>query len=212
MASRAVAKRLRAMTEVAALILAAGKASRFRAAAGSDAPATKLVALLDGRALVAHVAAAALASRARPVIVVTGHAEAEVRAALADLPVRFVHNPDFADGMSTSLRTGIAALPATVDAAVVLLADMPRVTGPLVDTLIAAFAASPGTGAVVPLVEGRRGNPVLLSRALFAEVAKLRGDVGARPLLQSAGRNVVEVPVTDLAAAFDVDTPGGLSA
>ena len=62
------------------------------------------------------------------------------------------------------------------------------------------------------MIEGRRGNPVLLSRKVFGAVASLSGDVGAKPLLQAAGKDVIEVPMTDTAAAFDVDTPDGLSA
>ena len=200
------------MTEVAAIILAAGKASRFRAAAGPDGPATKLVATYAGRPLVAHVAAAALASQARPVIVVTGYAEDDVRHALEGMPVTFVRNPDFADGISTSVRAGIAAVPAQIEAALILLADMPRVSGPLIDSLIDAYVANPTARAVVPMIEGRRGNPVLLSRKVFGAVASLSGDVGAKPLLQAAGKDVIEVPMTDTAAAFDVDTPDGLSA
>ena len=87
------------MSRIAAVILAAGQASRFRAAAGEAGPATKLVALLAGEPLVRHVAQAALASRARPVVVVTGHAEGAVRAALLDLQHGFRRLPGLvADG------------------------------------------------------------------------------------------------------------------
>jgi molybdenum cofactor cytidylyltransferase len=198
------------MTEVAAVILAAGQASRFRAAAGSDGPSTKLVANFNGVPLVAHVTDAALASRARPVIVVTGHAEAAVRQALEGRPVTFVHNPDYAQGISTSVRRGIAAVPQQVAGALVLLADMPRVSAVLIDKLIAAFEAQPDARAVVPVVDGRRGNPVLLGRATFASLDTLTGDVGAKPLLQMAGAHVIEVHVSDAAATFDVDTPDHL--
>ncbi len=199
------------MSDVAALVLAAGKASRFRAAAGEGGPATKLVALLDGKPLVRHVAEAALASRARPVVVVTGHARAEVEAALAGLPVRFVHNPDFATGLASSLRTGVAALPAAAGGAVVLLGDMPRVSAAVIDALLDAREASPGASAVAPATGGRRGNPVLVTRALFPAIMELSGDVGARALLAAAGDGVVETPVDDESIAFDVDTPDALA-
>ena len=198
------------MTKVAAIILAAGKASRFRAAAGESGPATKLVAKMEGRPLIAHVAAAALASKAQPVVVVTGHAETDVREALAGLPVTFVHNPDFAQGMSTSLRAGIVALPDSAAGALVLLGDMPRVSASLLDQLLAAFEAHPQAGAIVPVIDGRRGNPVLIARDLFPAVAQISGDVGARPVLQAAGDRVVEVMVNDSGAAFDVDAPDAL--
>ncbi len=199
------------MTEIAALILAAGSASRFRAAAGSTGPATKVVATLDGKPLVRHVAEAALASRARSVVVVTGYAKDAVEAALAGLPVQFVHNADFATGLASSLRAGVRALPETVDGALILLADMPRISASVIDGLIAARETSPDARALVPVFSGQRGNPVLIMRVLFSEVGQLRGDVGARPLLAAAGENVVEVAMSDAAITFDVDTPDALA-
>ena len=199
------------MSEVAAIILAAGKASRFRAAAGESGPATKLIALLDGKPLVRHVAEAALASRARPVVVVTGHAREEVEAALGSLPVAFVHNPDFATGLASSLRAGVGALPAEAAGALVLLGDMPRVSAAVIDALIAAREGAPGAKAIVPVLAGKRGNPALVTRALFPAVAVLEGDVGARALLAAAGLDVAEVAMEDTAIAFDVDTPDALA-
>jgi molybdenum cofactor cytidylyltransferase len=198
------------MTRICAVVLAAGTASRFREAAGDGGPATKLVAELDGKALVRHVAEAALASRAASTIVVTGHAAEAVRATLAGLPLGFANNPDYATGLASSLRRGIAAMPPDCDGALILLGDMPRVSPAVIDRLIAAFESDPAARAVAPTQGGRRGNPVLISRALFAEVEKLTGDTGARPLLMAAGAAVREVAFDDEAVAFDVDTPDGL--
>ena len=195
------------MVEVAALVLAAGRASRYRAAGGAEP--TKLVALYRGEPLVRWAVEAALASQARPVLVVTGHARAEVEAALAGFSVRFVHNPDFADGLSTSLRAGLAALSDEVAGAVVLLGDMPEASATVIDALIASFAAAPDAQAAVPVWEGQRGNPALLGRALFAAAAKLTGDEGARRLLEAA--RLVNVPVSERGVGRDVDTPGDLA-
>lgn len=199
------------MGDIAAILLAAGSGSRFRAAAGAAGPATKLVALLDGKPLVRRVAEAAVASRARPVIVVTGHARREVEAALAGLDVVFVDNANFAEGLASSLRTGVAAAPASAAGALVLLGDMPLVSAGLIDAMIEAQAAHPGARALVPVLAGKRGNPALITRALFGAVAELEGDVGARALLQAAGDDVVEVSVRDAGVGFDVDTPDALS-
>ena len=114
------------MVKIAALALAAGRSSRFAAAGGQGA--TKLAAPIAGKPLARYAAEAALASSARPVIVVTGHAQEAVATALQGLPLEFVHNPDFASGLASSLRTGLAALPPDVAGAIVLLADMPAVT------------------------------------------------------------------------------------
>ncbi len=195
------------MSRVAAIVLAAGTANRYRAADPSIA--TKLVALIDGVPMVRHIVEAALASRARPVVVVTGYAEAEVRATLDGLTVGFVANPDYATGIASSLRAGLSALPTKVDGALVLLGDMPGVTAPLLDRLIEAHRADPDRDAVVPMHAGRRGNPVLLGRVLFGAAMELHGDEGARRLLVRA--QVLEVDVTDRAVLVDVDDPATLA-
>src|SRR6201987_4453208 len=99
----------------------------------------KLLAEIGGRPLFRIVTEQALASKARPVIVVTGHQRERVEAALAGLAVTFVHNPDYAEGMSTSVKAGIAAVPADADGAIVCLGDMPQVDAKLIDRLLAAF-------------------------------------------------------------------------
>src|SRR3984885_4313604 len=114
---------------IAALVLAAGRSSRM---GGPN----KLLADIGGRPLVRIVAEEALASRARPVIVVTGHQRERVEAALEGLPVEFVHNPAFADGLGTSLKTGITAVPAQSDGAIVCLGDMPQVDARMIDQLV----------------------------------------------------------------------------
>jgi molybdenum cofactor cytidylyltransferase len=199
------------MAEIAAIVLAAGQSARFRAGGGQEV--SKLVALLDGEPLVRRAAGAGLASRARPVVVVTGHARADVEAALQGLPVAFAHNADFALGLASSLKAGVAALPPDVAGVLVLLGDMPRVDAATLDRLIEAFAAHPQALAVVPVRDGRRGNPLLLSHALFAALARLEGDEGARRLVAAADpARVVEVAVESGGVTLDIDTPGELAA
>ena len=198
------------MVEIAAILLAAGASSRFKAAGGGEA--TKLVAPLAGKPLVRHAAEAALASLARPVVVVTGHDRDVVEASLAGLDIRFVHNPGYAEGLASSLQTGIAALPGSVAGALILLGDMPAVTSALIDRLIATFSERPDALAAAPIIDGRRGNPALLARALFPSIAALDGDEGARKLLDNAepGR-VIGLEITGIGAVLDVDTPQSLA-
>ena len=198
------------MARIAAIILAAGASSRFKAAGGGEA--SKLLAALAGKPLVRHAAEAALASSARPVVVVTGHDAQAVEAALDGLALRFAHNARCREGLASSLKTGIAALPDDAAGALILLGDMPAVTPVLIDRLIAAFADRPDALAVAPSVEGRRGNPALLSRSLFPAVAALEGDEGARKLLADAapGR-VVALHAFGPGATLDVDTPQALA-
>ena len=190
---------------VAALVLAAGRSTRM---GGPN----KLLAQVKGKPLVRHAVEHALASRATPVIVVTGHQREAVAAALAGLPVQLVHNPDHAEGLSTSLKTGIAALPADVDAAIVCLADMPQVGPAVIDRLIGAFDPEKGALVVVPTTGGKRGNPVVWSRRFFPELAKLEGDVGARHLIGAHAASVIEVPVESRDVLTDIDTPEALAA
>jgi molybdenum cofactor cytidylyltransferase len=190
---------------IAGVILGAGRSSRM---GGPN----KLLAEIARRPLVRMVADAVLASRARPVIVVTGHQRERVEAALAGLPVKFVHNPHFADGLGTSLKAGIAAMPAEVDGAIVCLGDMPQVDAPLIDRLIGAFDPDKGALVVVPTIEGKRGNPVVWSRRFFPDLMAVEGDVGARYLIGRYSEAVSEVPLTGTAALTDVDTPEALEA
>ncbi|HEV2628930.1 MAG TPA: molybdopterin-binding/glycosyltransferase family 2 protein [Pseudolabrys sp.] len=190
---------------VAAVVLAAGRSTRMGAV-------NKLIAEIGGKPLVRIAAEQALASHASPVIVVTGHEKDKVAAALAGLPVRLVHNPDYAEGLGSSLRTGIAAVPAEADGAIVCLGDMPQVDAPLIDKLIAAFDPEKGALVVTPTIDGRRGNPVVWSRRFFPDLMAVQGDIGARNLIGSYAEAVVEVPVAGEGALIDVDTPESLSA
>jgi molybdenum cofactor cytidylyltransferase len=195
---------------IAALVLAAGRSSRMMGR-------NKLLAPIDGRPMVVHAVDAALRSQAQTVTVVLGHMAEDVRAAVASLgpragAVRYVHNPDFAEGLSTSLRVGVAALPADSDGALMLLGDMPAVTGPQIDRLIAAFNPVEGRAICVPTVGGKRGNPVLWARRFFSEIGAVQGDVGARHLIGEHTDQVCEVEMGDSGVLVDLDTPEALDA
>jgi molybdenum cofactor cytidylyltransferase len=189
---------------VAGIVLAAGRSTRM---GGPN----KLLAEIKGKPLVRIAAEEALASRADPVVVVTGHERERVEVALAGLDVRLAHNPDFAQGLSTSLKAGIAAVPLEADGVIVCLGDMPQVRAQLIDRLIAAFDPAGGALIVVPTIAGKRGNPVVWSRRFFPELIALEGDVGARHVIGNYGEAVVEV-AAETAALVDVDTPEALSA
>jgi molybdenum cofactor cytidylyltransferase len=188
---------------IAAVVLAAGRATRMGA--------NKLLAELEGKPLVRHVVETALGSPTRPVVVVTGNDADAVRHALSDLDVQFVHNPDFATGMASSLKVGIGAV-ADARGAIVCLADMPRVSRAHLGLLLDAFeAADDDTAIVVPTFERKRGNPVLWGRGRFAEIATLEGDVGARALIERHPEAVHVVAIDDPGILIDVDTPEALS-
>jgi molybdenum cofactor cytidylyltransferase len=188
---------------ITAVVLAAGLSSRM----GSN----KLLAEWRGKSLLRWTVEAALASEARPVIVVTGHQSQEVEAALKGLDVRIVHNLHYASGLSASLKSGIRAVPANSDGAIVLLGDMPEISSSLIDRMIAAFSPADGRSICVAVHEHRRGNPVLWSRRFFPEIESLNGDVGARELI-TAHEDVVCDIEADGAVLRDIDTPDALAA
>ena len=190
---------------IAGLVLAAGRSSRM---GGQN----KLLAEIRGRPLVRIAAEAVLGSKARPVFVVTGHQRERVEAALAGLPVEFVHNPKFADGLGGSLGTGIAALPEQADGVIVCLGDMPQVDAGMIDRLVDALAPDKGALIAVPTIAGQRGNPVVWSRRFFPELMGVEGDIGARHLIGRYSEAVIEVPLSGTAALTDVDTPEALEA
>lgn len=190
---------------IGAIVLAAGRSSRM-------APRNKLlIEDRDGVPMVARVVDAVLASPARPVIVVTGHAADAVRAALAGRDVTFAHNPDHEQGLSSSLRVGLDALGDRVDAVLVCLGDMPLVTPALIERLISAYDAEEGRLIVVPVAGGRHGNPVLWDKTFFPAMRAITGDVGARHLLGENAESVHEVLLEDEAALADFDTPDALA-
>lgn len=194
----------RAEARIGAVVLAAGRSTRM-------GPRNKLLEVVEGVPMVRRAAMTALLSRARPVVVVTGHMQAEVAAALAGLDVQIVCNARFGDGLSTSLAAGIAALPAGLDGAIVALGDMPGVRPEHLDKLIAAFAPVEGRAICIAMQEGKRGNPVLFARALFQELTEITGDTGARHLIGRHQDEIAEVEMGSPGVLLDVDTPEALA-
>jgi molybdenum cofactor cytidylyltransferase len=218
----------------------------------------KLLEVVDGVAVVRRVVDAAVGAGASPVVVVTGHQASEVEAAVrgaaavgeeriagsnvaaVQAAVEVLHNARWSGGMSTSIAAGIEALGARVDAALVCLGDMPRLTAEDVATVMRAFDARSPLGALasgtlsgggaspsgpqsavaaepvhalavfVPTFGGRRGNPVLWTADWFDQLKDLSGDKGAKGLLESLGDLVIEVAAPDDGVLRDVDTPEAL--
>jgi molybdenum cofactor cytidylyltransferase len=184
-------------------VVAAGRSTRM-------APRNKLLEKIDGETMVRRVTRLALASSAKPVVVVTGFEADRVGAALHGLDVRLVHNPSYAEGLSTSLRAGLAALPSSCDGALICLADMPWVKGSVLQALITAFAADGPHSICVPTHHGRQGNPVLWGSAYFPEMMSLSGDSGARPIMARQENHVVAVEVSTDSIFADADAPSDL--
>jgi molybdenum cofactor cytidylyltransferase len=180
---------------VAGVILAAGASRRLGR--------SKQLLLWRGKPFIFHVARTALDAGLAPVAVVTGAEADDVRAALAGAPVEIVHNPHWAEGQSTSVRAGLQALPPQATAAVFLLADQPHIPVELVRALIERHAQT-HTPIVAPMVEGKRGNPVLFDRAVFPDLMSLQGDAGGRQVFSRYA--IAAVLWNDPKLLLDVDT------
>ncbi len=184
---------------IAGVVLAAGLSSRMQGA-------NKLLQPLDGKPMIRRTVEAVFGSQASPVIVVTGHQPEAVRETLAGLPVTFVDNPDYASGLASSLKAGIAAVPEANDGALVCLGDMPFVTSADLNRLIAAFSPPNDRLICVPTHSGRLGNPALWSRQFFGELLELGGDSGAKSLFSRHADVLVEVPMPTDSVLRDFDT------
>ncbi len=191
--------------KVAAVVLAGGASKRM-------GRANKLLAKFKGAALVHRAVESALRSDAAEVIVVTGHEADLVRQALSGLDVRFIHNPAYPEGLSTSLRAGIGVVSRTLAGAVVLLGDMPRLKAATVNALIERFSADDDAMICQPAYEGRPGNPILWPREFFSDILDIWGDTGARQLLERYAARVSLVEVDDPGIHFDIDEPGDFDA
>lgn len=187
---------------VAAVVLAAGLSRRM----GEN----KLLIEIDGRPLVVRAIDAAIATGLDPVIVVTGHEAEDIRAAIAGRSVTFAHNADFAAGMTGSVKTGIAAVPADCEGAMVFLGDMPDVEPAHIARLLDAFNGP--TCICVPVRDKKRGHPVLFGRAHFAEILALAGDVGLNTMVRAYADAVLEIGMDDDGVLTDLDTAETLAA
>lgn len=188
---------------IAGVLLAAGRSRRM----GQP----KLLLPWQGVPLVRFVAQQILQSRLDELIVVVGHRSEHLIAALDGLAVHIIRNDDFLDGQSTSLRAGIAALDASVCAALVLLADQPLLQPATIDALIDVYQREQPP-IVVPRYAGQRGNPVLFDRSLFAELQAISGDQGARDVLKAHAQSIRWLDTTDGGILLDIDTPDAYGA
>jgi|SRR5665811_1208125 len=193
------------MEKLAAILLAAGRSSRF----GRD---NKLLANIGGRPMVRVTADALLgAGCIEEVLVVTGHDAEAVERALEGLPVRSIYNSDWRDGMGSSIARGVAVLPATLDGVTIVPGDMPFLTPRLVVRLGARFRECHGESVVFPATPaGEQRNPVLWPRPFFGRLKGLSGPEGAKSLLSELAEFCCPVLMRDEKALRDVDVPDDL--
>jgi len=188
---------------IVGVVLAAGQSRRM-------GHTNKLTMPVDGTPMVARVVDTLHQSNVERVLVVTGHDPDEIRNALSGRDVELVHNPDFHEGMGTSVRAGVSALGDDVDGALIALGDMPWVSADVIDRLVAAFSPDEEVSIYIPMYGQKRGNPVLWGAQRFAELRELSGDVGGKVLFQRHPEAIRYVDVESAGVNIDVDTPDAL--
>lgn len=180
-----------------AILLAAGEGKRF----GGN----KLSSPFGEGMLIDGALAAAVASPAEAIVVVTG-ADREAQQRVSDHPdprVHAVYNPGYETGMAGSLKMGISHLPKGLHGAFILLGDMPRVPHDIFEPMVQAILN--GAPAAAASFNGERGHPVLLTSGILDETLRLEGDVGAGAILRLLGPQLKLVPAADDGVLFDVD-------
>lgn len=204
---------------IAGLVLAAGSSTRM----GS---ANKLLQSIDAQAMVSAVLMALLESSVDSLWVVTGFESDKVASLLEKLShdyglkagkkIHCIENLDYSKGLSTSLKSGIQALPDCVEAVMIVQADMPMLTAAHFERLLAIYKktnhklTSQHKKIIAPFYQQQRGNPIIFPRRFFNSLQTISGDQGARQLLKQWAEHIVAVEMTDDAVLFDVDTPAQL--
>jgi molybdenum cofactor cytidylyltransferase len=184
-------------SRIGAVILAAGMSSRMGEA--------KQLLRLGENTLLGQVVENVRGSRVDEIVLVLGHAAETIKETVAIQSLKVVINEAYRQGMGTSLRAGLSALPASVDAALIVLADQPFVRAATLDLLMDRYRQS-NAQIVIPIYKGFRGNPVLLDRSVFAEVMALSGDIGCRAIFGNHLEGIVKVPVEDVGILLDLDS------
>jgi molybdenum cofactor cytidylyltransferase len=184
---------------ISAVVLAAGLSTRM----GRN----KLLLSFKDKPLVVHVVDTLLASRIDEVIVVLGHETEKVRAELQSKPVRLVDNPDYRDGLSTSVRTGVDAVSSDADGIMICLADQPLLEPADVNRIVAGFAEAKkvNKSIVVPFFKGERGNPVILDASLRVAILGIVGDAGCKGVIKRYPEKVYAIEMEDDHVVRDVD-------
>ena len=183
---------------IAGVILAAGASTRMGQ--------SKQLLEYEGAPMVHRTAQSALTAGLSPVIVVTGADRAGVEAALGNLDVEPVFNPNYAEGQSTSLGVGVRALAGDVPAALMLLTDQPLLTTDDLRIIVNAYSKT-RPAIVVPIYGKMRGSPVLFRRDLFPELLRVSGDHGGRSVIDKHLDEAIFVEMLNPLAGQDVDTP-----
>jgi molybdenum cofactor cytidylyltransferase len=191
---------------IAVILLAAGRSSRM------EEGRHKLLLPLGNQPVVVHVVETILASQASSLVIVLGYQTAQLQSILSPYvtqpQVTLVENPDYAQGMSTSLHKGIATLitlPQQLEGAIIMLGDQPLMTSSIINTVIETYHTT-HKRIITPYYNGKRGNPTFFAASLFPELLDMTGDEGGRKVIERHPNDVAKVALDDSTVNYDVDT------
>ena len=182
---------------ISAIVLAAGESNRM----GKP----KQLMPLGESTILEQAIDNILSSIVDETIVVLGYKAEEVRKAIANRPVRVAVNPDYRQGMSSSIIAGLKLIDRRAQAVMVALGDQPFVDSQTIDDLVRAFAAD-NKGIAVPVYQGKRGHPVIFDIRYKDELLELKGDIGGREIIARYPEDVLEVAVNCEGVCIDIDT------
>ena len=183
---------------ISAVLLAAGKSRRMGK--------FKQLLPLAGKTFVECCVDNLLASRVDEVVVVTGHREADVRNAVGTRPVRFANNPDYRDGMSSSIKRGVEAISKMARACLIALVDQPQIGSDVINRVIEAYLADEPL-IVIPTYEGKNGHPIILDLKLRDEILAIDPAQGLKQVVHAHSSEVVRIEVFTEAVLTDFDFP-----
>ena len=186
--------------KISATIMAAGKSSRM---AGEN----KLLLRYGQSSIIRSICETVIASRFHPIMVITGFEKEKIEVELSELKIQLIYNPDWEEGMATSINTGIAALPKEIDGNLISLGDMPLIGGTILEKLKGAFDSNSGKRIIYPLYNDHQGNPVIFPRKYFDKILSTTGDRGCKKILKHYPENAIGVPVSSKEVVLDCDTP-----
>ena len=185
--------------KISATVMAAGQSTRMD-------NTNKLLLIIDGNPMVKRVCESVLATGFDPVVVVTGFEKDKVEAALNKLELQFTHNSHWADGMATSIFSGLVALPYNTDGNLIALGDMPFVSVETLEKLKNSFISHEGKHIIYPKHDGQQGNPVLFPQKYFDEIMSSTGDRGCKRVLRKYPDDAVPVTIDSNEVILDCDT------
>jgi|TARA_B100001750_G_C15519854_1_gene610646 molybdenum cofactor cytidylyltransferase len=184
---------------VSATILAAGNSSRM----GAE---NKLLLPIDGIPMICQVVNTVLKSKLFPIHLVTGFDRNKILEALSNLSINEIYNPNWSDGMASSIYSAVSSLPKNADGIMIVLGDMPNIRSKTLNQLCDEFVNFDGDRIIYPLYNGRQANPVIFPQKYFMKILSSTGHRGCKKLLKQYPEDAVGIPIASDEVILDCDT------